>query len=76
LAGTPAAKAGLKAGDLIEKVDDVDLNNGQTLGGAIQPHAPGETVQLTVLRAGSTTTLPLTLADRSSASSASCPATP
>src|SRR5882762_3539312 len=77
LAGTPAAKAGLKAGDLIEKVDDVELNNGQTLGGAIQPHAPGETVQLTVLRTGSTTTLPLTLADRSSASAAgSCPTTP
>ena len=76
LPGTPAAKAGLKAGDLIEKVDDVDLNNGQTLGGAIQPHAPGDTVQLTVLRGGSTTTLPLTLADRSSASAASCPANP
>ena len=77
LPGTPAAKAGLKAGDVIEKIDDVELNNGQTLGGAIQLHAPGDTVQLTVLRAGSTTTLPLTLADRSSASpSASCPATP
>jgi S1-C subfamily serine protease len=74
LPGTPAAKAGLKAGDLIEKVDSVELNNGQTLGGAIQTHAPGETVQLTVLRGGTTTTLPLTLADRSSAStSASCP---
>jgi S1-C subfamily serine protease len=75
LPGTPAARAGLKTGDLIEKVDSVELNNGQTLGGAIQTHAPGETVQLTVLRGGSTTTLPLTLADRSSASSsASCPA--
>ena len=77
LPGTPAAKAGLKAGDLIEKVDAVELNNGQTLGGAIQTHGPGETVQLTVLRAGSTTTVPLTLADRSSApTSASCPTTP
>lgn len=74
LAGTPAAKAGLKAGDLIEKVDSVELNNGQTLGGAIQTHAPGDTVQLTVLRGGTTTTVPLTLADRSSASaSTSCP---
>jgi S1-C subfamily serine protease len=75
LPGTPAAKAGLKAGDLIEKVDSVELNNGQTLGGAIQTHAPGDTVQLTVLRGGALTTLPLTLADRSSASTtASCPA--
>jgi S1-C subfamily serine protease len=74
LPGTPAARAGLKVGDLIEKVDSVELNNGQTLGGVIQTHAPGETVQLTVLRGGTTTTLPLTLADRSSASTtASCP---
>jgi len=77
LPGTPAAQAGLKPGDLIEKVDSVDLNNGQTLGGAIQTHGPGDAVVLTVLRAGSTITVSLTLADRSSASlSASCPATP
>jgi serine protease Do len=76
LPGTPAAKAGLKAGDVIEKVDGVELNNGQTLGGAIQPKGPGDTVQLTVLRSGATTTLPLTLADRSSAPTASCATTP
>ncbi len=75
LPGGPAAKAGLQAGDVIEKVDGVDLNNGQTLGGTIQPHSPGDTVQLTVLRGGSTVTVSLTLADRSS-SSQSCPATP
>ncbi|HEY8864345.1 MAG TPA: trypsin-like peptidase domain-containing protein [Candidatus Dormibacteraeota bacterium] len=74
--GAPAAKAGLKAGDLIEEVDGVDLNNGQTLAGAIQPKGPGDTVQLTILRDGATTTLPLTLADRSSASRASCTTTP
>jgi S1-C subfamily serine protease len=77
VAGAPAAKAGLKKGDVIEKVDGVDLNDGETLGGAIQPHAPGETVQLTVLRNGSTTTLPLTLADRTTAAaSATCSTTP
>jgi S1-C subfamily serine protease len=77
LADGPAAKAGLRTGDVIEKVDGVDLNNGQTLGGAIQTHGPGDTVQLTVLRGGSTTTVALTLADRSSASSSqSCPANP
>ncbi|MGA7911351.1 MAG: S1C family serine protease, partial [Candidatus Dormiibacterota bacterium] len=62
---------------VIEKVDGVDLNNGETLGGVIQPHAPGETVQLTVLRSGSTTILSLTLADRPAASaSAACSTTP
>ncbi|HEV1992315.1 MAG TPA: trypsin-like peptidase domain-containing protein [Candidatus Dormibacteraeota bacterium] len=76
LPGSPAAKAGLKSGDLIEKVDAVELNNGQTLGGAIQPKGPGDTVRLTILRSGATTTVPLTLADRSSASKASCATTP
>jgi S1-C subfamily serine protease len=77
LPNTPAASAGLRAGDVIEKVDAVALNNGETLGGAIQLHSPGETVQLTVWRGGRTTMIPLTFADRSSASStASCQATP
>jgi S1-C subfamily serine protease len=76
LPGTPAAKAGLKSGDLIEKVDGLELNNGRTLGGAIQPKGPGDTVQLTILRDGAMTTVALTLADRSSASKASCSTTP
>ncbi|TAN31404.1 PDZ domain-containing protein [bacterium] len=77
LPGTPADRAGLRSGDLIEKVDGVDLINGQTLGGAIQPHGPGETVQLTVARGGSTTTIPLTLGDRTAAAGAgACPTTP
>src|SRR6202158_5026377 len=76
LPGTPAAKAGLRAGDLIEKVDGIELNNGQTLGGAIQAKGPGDTVQLTILRSGATTAVPLTLADRPSAPTATCPTTP
>jgi serine protease Do len=77
LPGTPAARAGLAAGDVIEKVDSVSLNNGETLGGVIQLHSPGDTVQLAIVRSGSPTTIPLTLADRSSASaSATCQATP
>jgi S1-C subfamily serine protease len=77
VAGAPAAKAGLRTGDVIEKVDGIELNNGETLGGAIQPHAPGDTVQLTVLRSGSASTLPLTLADRpASSASAGCSTTP
>src|SRR5260370_24219041 len=70
LSGTPAANAGLKSGDVIEKVGDVALNNGETLGGAIQLHSPGETVQLTVLRGGKPTTIPPKLGDRPAAASA------
>ena len=62
--GLPAAKAGLKAGDLIEKFDGISLNNGQSLAGVLQLHNPGDTVKLTVVRGGSTQELTATLADR------------
>jgi serine protease Do len=76
LPGTPAAKAGLKNGDVIEKVDGIELNNGQTLGGAIQPKGPGDTVQLTVLRSGAITMISLTLADRPATPPGSCATNP
>lgn len=63
-AGTPAAEAGIQSGDVIEQVDGIDLNNGQTLGGVIQLHSPGDKVSVTVLRAGATQTVSLTLGDR------------
>jgi S1-C subfamily serine protease len=62
--GSAADRGGVKRGDVIEKVDGVDLTNGQTLGGQIQIHNPGDQVTLTVLRGGSTTDLKVTLGDR------------
>jgi S1-C subfamily serine protease len=64
LPGTPAEKAGLQTGDVIEKIDGVSLNNGQTLGGVLQVHNPGDTVQVVALRNGSSVTLSMTLGDR------------
>ena len=64
LPGTPAEKAGLQTGDVIEKIDGVSLNNGQTLGGVLQVHNPGDTVQVVALRNNSSVTLSLTLGDR------------
>jgi S1-C subfamily serine protease len=61
---TPAQRAGLKNGDVIEKVDGVQLNNGQTFGGVIQLHNPGDPVRLTALRSGSTVELSTLLGDR------------
>jgi S1-C subfamily serine protease len=62
--GSAADRAGLRTGDVIEKVDGVALNNGQTLGGVIQIHNPGDQVTLTVLRGGSTQEIKATLGDR------------
>jgi S1-C subfamily serine protease len=67
----PAARAGVQQGDMIEKVDGVDLNNGQTLGGVIQRHDPGDTVPVSLDREGTHRDTRLTLADRP-ASPASC----
>jgi len=64
LPGTPAEKAGIQTGDVIEKIDGTSLNNGETLGGVLQVHNPGDTVRLTTLRNGSTVDLNLTLGDR------------
>jgi serine protease Do len=64
LPGGPADKAGLQTGDVIEKIDSTSLNNGQTLGGVLQLHNPGDTVKLTTLRNGSTKDLILTIGDR------------
>ena len=64
LPGTPADRAGIQTGDVIEKIDGTDLNNGQTLGGVLQLHNPGDTVKMTALRNGSTVDLGVTLGDR------------
>jgi S1-C subfamily serine protease len=71
LPDTPADRAGIRSGDVIEKVDGVDLNNGQTLGGVLQLHNPGDRVRMTVVRGSGSTDLDVTLGDRP-ATSASC----
>ncbi|WP_329135911.1 S1C family serine protease [Streptomyces sp. NBC_00670] len=63
-AGGPADKAGLKSGDVITKLDDVVIDSGPTLIGAIWTHRPGDKVDLTYKRDGKTHTVELTLGKR------------
>jgi putative serine protease PepD len=72
LPGTPAEKAGLKGGDTIEMFDGIPLNNGQTLGGVMQLHNPGDTVKVTVARGTGTTDLTVTLGDRPDTPTGQC----
>ncbi len=51
LSGSPAEKAGLKAGDFIQAVDGVQLENPSALSEIIARHKPGDTVTLTVINA-------------------------
>jgi putative serine protease PepD len=51
-AGTPAASAGLRKGDVVTAVDGKPVTDGIGLIVAIRSHQPGETVDLQVRRAG------------------------
>ncbi|MEV7105828.1 S1C family serine protease [Streptomyces atroolivaceus] len=60
----PAAKAGLKAGDVITKFNGTTVESGPTLIGEIWTHKPGDKVTLTYTRDGKTSTAELTLGER------------
>ncbi|MFI8947842.1 S1C family serine protease [Streptomyces sp. NPDC053750] len=63
-AGGPAADAGLKAGDVITKLDDRVIDSGPTLIGEIWTHKPGDKVTVTYERGGKTGTTELTLGSK------------
>jgi putative serine protease PepD len=52
--GTPAAKSDLRVGDVITAVDDHPVTDQTDVVVAIRSHQPGDTVLLTVKRAGKT----------------------
>lgn len=52
IAGSPADKAGLRAGDVITKVNDVELNARATLVSQLSQFTPGDTVTITYVREG------------------------
>jgi putative serine protease PepD len=57
----PGAKAGLKAGDIITKLDSREIDSDDALIAAVRSHRPGDTVTLTYTRNGSTHTTRVTL---------------
>jgi len=64
LPGTPAAKAGVKDGDIITAVGGIKLDSNTSLRGALMQHKPGDTITLEVLRDGTTLSLEVTLVAR------------
>jgi putative serine protease PepD len=64
--GTPADSAGLKAGDVVTKIDGVAVDNADDLTAKISAHQPGDKVTLTVTRSGATKTIDVTLGTRPS----------
>ncbi|MER6995273.1 trypsin-like peptidase domain-containing protein [Streptomyces sp. NPDC000410] len=60
----PAAKAGLKAGDVITKFGGRAIDSGPTLISEIWNHKPGDKVTLTYERGGKESTATITLGER------------
>ncbi|MEU2155459.1 trypsin-like peptidase domain-containing protein [Streptomyces sp. NPDC019396] len=60
----PAAKAGLKAGDVITKFNGKPVDSGPTLISEIWNHKPGDKVSVTYERDGKESTVDLTLGER------------
>jgi S1-C subfamily serine protease len=50
ISDTPAAKAGLQAGDIITAIDGTSVSDTQALVEAVSSHKPGDKVALTVYR--------------------------
>lgn len=60
-AGGLAAKAGLRAGDVITEVDGKSASSADVLATAVESAAPGETIALTYVRSGQTHTASITV---------------
>lgn len=63
LPGTPAAKAGLKEGDIITKIGDTEIGEGRSLLGTISKYKPGDKVTIIYVRDGKEHKVDLTLAE-------------
>ena len=64
--GTPGAKAGLKAGDVITALDGKPITKADDLTAGVTAHAPNDKVTLTVTRNGRTLKIDVTLGVRPS----------
>jgi len=62
---SPAALAGLAAGDIITQIDGSQVDHSHTLAELLQLYAPGETISLTYVHNGEVITTTLALVDAS-----------
>lgn len=61
VSGSPADKAGIKKGDVIMKVNDVEIGARGSLSSLTAEYSPGETVEFTINRDGSERIVKVTL---------------
>jgi putative serine protease PepD len=63
-AGSPAAAAGIRVGDVIVAIDGKSVSGAASLGELVGGHSPGDKVTVTVLRGGQQHDLEATLGQR------------
>jgi serine protease Do len=61
VAGGPAAKAGLRAGEVVVTFDGAPVADVTDLVGDVAARSPGDVVTVGVLRSGQRSTIPVTL---------------
>ena len=66
ISGAPAAKAGLRAGDVVTKLDSTTITGQSSLSAVIDGKRPGDKLSITYLRGGASTTIVVTLVSRPS----------
>ncbi|MGW0802379.1 S1C family serine protease [Nonomuraea sp. NPDC002799] len=63
-AGSPAAKAGLKQGDLITKIGDTAVQGGDTVVGQVRGYKVGQRVEVAYQRDGKASTVTVTMEEK------------
>jgi len=63
VSGSPADKAGVKNKDIITKVGGIAVGDKGDVSSLVAEYAPGDTIQLTILRDGKTMNLNVTLSE-------------
>jgi len=65
--GSPAAKAGIRPGDVITKFGDMPVKTSLDLIVAVRKESPGDTADVVLSRGGQSKTVSVTLADENGA---------
>ena len=64
VSGSPADQAGIREGDIITKINDQAIDGDHPLDATLSMYAPGDTVTITILRDGQTSTVQVKLGTR------------
>jgi putative serine protease PepD len=62
--GSPAEQAGIRAGEVVTRLDDRPIEDGDELVAAVRSHAPGDKVRVTVGDSSNQRTVEVTLGSR------------